>query len=175
MSAPHSAKEQDMANKSSKKQSTDRNPDPITGAPGSHPVGVGVGTAVGGAVTGAAAGAATGPVGAAAGAVVGGIVGGLAGKAVAESIDPTAEDAYWQENYRTRPYYQEGEEYDQYQPAYRYGWEAKSRYQDRGFEEIEPELEREWGSAQATSRLAWDRAKLATRDAWEHAQPRKPR
>src|SRR6266487_6871524 len=53
----------------------DSNPDPITGTPGSHPVGTGVGAAAGGSAAtyaGAAIGAAAGgPVGA----VVGGVVG----------------------------------------------------------------------------------------------------
>ena len=55
----------------------DRNPDPITNAPGAHPIGTGIGAA-GGAVTGAAAGSLAGPVGTAVGAVVGAVVGGLA-------------------------------------------------------------------------------------------------
>src|SRR5687767_122437 len=44
----------------------DANPDPITGEPGAHPVGV-AGGATGGAVTGAAIGALGGPVGSAVG------------------------------------------------------------------------------------------------------------
>jgi phage tail tape-measure protein len=67
----------------------DRNPDPITGEPGAHPVGTGVG-ATGGALAGAAIGAVGGPVGMAAGALVGAVTGGIVGKEVAESIDPTA-------------------------------------------------------------------------------------
>ena len=59
------------------KEPHDANRDPLTGAPGAHPVGVGLGTAAGGMAAGAAAGAVAGPVGAVAGAVVGGIVGGL--------------------------------------------------------------------------------------------------
>src|SRR6185312_12227812 len=82
----------------------DSNPDPITGAPGAHPVGAGVGAAVGGAAAGAAAGSVAGPVGTVAGAVIGGVAGGYAGKGIAESIDPTAEDAYWRENYANRSY-----------------------------------------------------------------------
>ena len=68
-------------------------------------MGVGVGTAVGGAAAGAAGGAMAGPVGTVAGAVIGGVAGGLAGKGIAESIDPTVEDAYWRENYANRSYY----------------------------------------------------------------------
>src|SRR5215213_11818884 len=80
-----------MASQHTQRESHDENRDPITGAPGSHPVGTGVGAAGGGAA-GAAVGAAIGagmsgpaaPVGAAIGAVVGAVAGGLAGKGAAE-------------------------------------------------------------------------------------------
>ena len=66
------------------------NLDPITGAPGAHPVGVGLGAAVGGIAAGAAAGTvAAGPLGTVVGAAVGAIAGGLGGKVVAEHFDPT--------------------------------------------------------------------------------------
>ena len=43
----------------------DENRDPITGAPGAHPVGTGIGAAAGGVAAGAAAGTvAAGPIGA---------------------------------------------------------------------------------------------------------------
>src|SRR3954470_6269521 len=90
----------------------DANRDPISGAPGAHPVGVGVGAAAGGAGTGAAVGTVAGPVGTAVGAAVGAVVGGLMGKGVAEGINPTVEDAYWRETYTTRSYYEQGRTYD---------------------------------------------------------------
>ena len=92
----------------------DENRDPITGAPGSHPIGTGVG-ATGGGVAGMAAGAAIGTavapgvgtvIGGVAGAVAGGVGGGYAGKAAAEAVNPTDETAYWRDNFRTRPYYE---------------------------------------------------------------------
>src|SRR3954470_12817572 len=105
----------------------DANPDPITGAPGAHPVGTGVGAASG-AVAGAALGGAVGgPVGAVVGAAVGGVAGGLAGKGVAEGVNPTAEDAYWRNNYSKRPY-AANRSYDDLAPAYRYGWESRGRH-----------------------------------------------
>ncbi len=88
-------------------EASDENRDPITDAPGAHPVGTGIGAAGGGAA-GAAIGAAGGPAGAAIGAAVGAVAGGLAGKGVAESIDPTAEEAYWRENHQSRPYVDRG-------------------------------------------------------------------
>jgi phage tail tape-measure protein len=78
------------------------NPDPITGEPGAHPVGVGAGTASG-ATAGAAIGATGGPAGAVIGGIVGGVAGGLTGKALAEVVNPTDEDAYWAEHYVDRP------------------------------------------------------------------------
>ena len=84
-------------------QAGSSNLDPITGEPGAHPVGTGVGAAAGGMAAGAAAGTVAGPVGTVIGAAVGAVVGGLAGKGVAESVDPTEHDAYWRENFTTRP------------------------------------------------------------------------
>lgn len=66
----------------------DRNPDPITGAPGSHAVGTGIGSGSG-AVTGAALGAIGGPVGAAIGGVAGAVVGAVVGHKAGEANDPT--------------------------------------------------------------------------------------
>jgi hypothetical protein len=154
----------------------DTNPDPITGAPGSHPVGTGVGAAGGGAAGTWAGAAIGGAVGGPVGAVVGGVIGavggavggGAAGKAVAEDVDPTVEGEYWSKNYTTRPYYQSGMSYENdYAPAYQHGWESRSRYTGRKFDEVEPKLKNDWESTKAKSRLGWDKAKMAVRDAWD--------
>ena len=79
-----------MENDNTRSLGTNR--DPITGAPGAHPVGVGLGAAAGGIAAGAAAGTlAAGPVGTVVGAAVGAVAGGLGGNAVAEHFDPTME------------------------------------------------------------------------------------
>ena len=145
----------------------DTNPDPITGEPGSHPVGTGLGAAVTGAAAGAAGGALGGPIGAVAGAAIGAVAGGYAGKAIEEQIDPTAEDAYWRENYRSRPYVESGSAYDAYRPAYEYGWESRNKYRGRRFDEIEPDLQRDWTTRRGQSNLGWEKAKQAARDAWD--------
>ena len=149
------------------RRDADANRDPITGAPGSHPVGTGVGAAVGGVAAGAAVGSVAGPIGTVIGAAVGAVAGGLAGKGIAESIDPTAEDAYWRENYRSRPYVDAGLGYDEFGPAYGFGVDAYRRYPGRRYDELEPELERGWDSARGSSSLTRDRARHATRDAWD--------
>jgi len=152
----------------------DDNRDPITGTPGSHPAGVAGGAFAGGAaggvagaaIAGAAAGSAAGPAGTVIGAAVGAVVGGLAGKAIAERINPTAEDAYWRENYTSRPYVASGTRYEDYQPAYRYGYERYPEYHGRSFDEVEPEMRQDWDRYKGDSRLTWDQAKHATRDAF---------
>jgi len=141
--------------------------DPITGAPGSHPVGTGLGAAAGGLAAGAAAGTVAGPVGTVVGAAVGAIAGGLAGKGIAEAIDPTAEDAYWRDSYSSRPYVESGSSYDDYGPAYRYGVDTYSNYVGREFDDVDAELGRGWNRVRGTSRLDWDRAKFAARDSWQ--------
>ncbi len=146
------------------------NRDPISGAPGAHPVGVGVGAAAGGMAAGAAVGTVAGPLGTAVGAAVGAIVGGLAGKGVAESIDPTIEDAYWRENYASRDYIAQGRSYSDYGPAYRYG---VNRYDpDRSFDDVEPELADNWMGVRGESTLGWGEASPAARDAWDRVHGR---
>ena len=148
----------------------DSNPDnldPITKEPGSHPVGTGIGSA-GGAATGAGVGAVVaGPIGAVIGGVVGAVVGGAAGHAAGEAVNPTLEREFWSRNFQSRPYYKSGKPYSEYEPAYRFGWESAGRedYAGKKFDEVEPELLREWtGSAGATD--PWTDARDATHDAW---------
>lgn len=147
--------------------------DPITKAPDFHPVGTGVGAAAGGVAAGAAvvaagaaAGTVAGPVGTLVGAAVGAVIGGLAGKAAAHRIDSDAEDAYWQENYRSRSYVGTDAAYDDYRPAYRYGVQSYGNYPGRPFEEVDTELGQKWDSARGNSKLPWDDARHAVRDSW---------
>ena len=147
----------------------DLNRDPISGTPGAHPVGTGVGAAAGG-VAGAAAGAVGGPVGMVAGGVVGAVIGGLAGKGVAEGVNPTEQDAYWRDQYSRETYYVKDHTFDDYAPAYRTGYEARGRYPGKRFEDVETDLERDYGTARGTSRLGWDKAKVATRAAWDRVE-----
>ncbi|HAZ46093.1 MAG TPA: hypothetical protein DDW76_12125 [Cyanobacteria bacterium UBA11369] len=150
----------------------DANRDPISGETGAHPVGTGIGAAGAGAVGAAIGGAIGGPVGAAIGIAVGAFAGGLAGKSVAETIDPTEEDAYWRDNYTSEPYVEPGVGYDDYAPAYRTGYDAFPRYYGTGknYDEIEPELQREYETNRGNSNLTWEKAKHATRAAWDKVE-----
>lgn len=147
----------------------DANRDPITGAPGAHPVGTGLGSAAG-AVAGAAVGSVAGPVGAVVGGAVGAIAGGLGGKAAGEAVNPTAEDAYWREAYGSEPYYNRDYGYDDYQPAYRTGYENRAKYAGRSFDEAETDLRADYDRTKGNSRLAWDDARIAVKAAWQRLE-----
>ena len=136
------------------------NRDPITKEPGSHPVGTGLGSA-GGAAAGAAIGALGGPIGFLIGGAIGAIAGGAAGHTAGEAVDPTGETEYW------RTHHTSGD-FDDYAPAYQYGWESRARHRDRQWDNrMETELAAGWDKVKGKSKLTWDKAKLATRNAWD--------
>ena len=153
------------------KAQRDRNEDPVTGAPGSHPVASGVGAAAGALAGVGAGGVVGGPVGAAVGAVVGGIIGGLGGKAAGEAIDPTEEEAYWQSNHASQPYGAEGS-YEDYHHAYRAGYEGYARHAHRDvrFAEVESDIRSDYEQRKAP--LAWEKARPATLSAFSRAYSR---
>src|SRR5690606_24982913 len=148
----------------------DLNRDPITGAPGSHPVGVGVG-GTGGAVAGAAVGSLLGPIGTLIGGAVGALAGAAAGKGVAERLDPTGEAEYWRVEYANRPYTDQSFDYDSdYAPAYRYGLTVREQYGSRVWDDtLEAQARLGWESAKDSSRLSWDQAREAVRDAFDRS------
>ena len=149
-------------------ENKDMNRDPISNAPGAHPVGVGVG-GVGGAAVGAGIGALFGPIGMLIGGAVGTIAGAAAGKGVAEGIDPTGETEYWRDEYKNRPYADAQYTYDNdYAPAYAYGTTARSQYAGRAWDDsLENDIRSGWENAKDKSRLGWEQAKGAVRDAFD--------
>lgn len=145
-------------NLTNKQNGTDVNHDPFTGTTGAYPVGAGVGAA-GGAAAAAAVGL-----------VAGAVVGGLEGKGVAQKMDPAVEDAYWKHHYSKRKYVERNAPYTAYQPAFRIGYEGRSRYPGKQFEEVETDLQRAYDTSKGNSTLSWDKAKRATRDAWNRVE-----
>jgi len=150
-------------------QDRDMNRDPISDAPGSHPVGVGVG-GVGGAAAGAVIGALAGPIGMLVGGAAGTIAGAAAGKRVAERVDPTGEAEYWRGEYENRPYVDRKYGYDDYAPAYAYGNNVREQYIGRNWDEsLENDVRAGWEKAKDKSQLTWEQAKGAVRDAFDRS------
>lgn len=151
-------------------ETRDMNRDPITGEPGSHPVGTGVGAA-GGAAAGAVVGSVFGPIGTLVGGAIGAVAGGAAGHTVAENVDPTGEADYWRGEYANRPYYNSTYDYDDdYAPAYAYGNTVRSEYAGRQWDDsLESDIKQGWEKTKAKSRLTWEQAKDAVRDAFDRS------
>jgi hypothetical protein len=102
--------------------------------------------------------------------IAGAVIGGLAGKGIAEKIDPTVESAYWKENYTSRPYAGGEAKWDDYEPAYRTGYEGYGRYQGRRFDDVETDLRTDYERNRGRSSMQWDKARHAARDAWDRVE-----
>lgn len=155
------------------------NRDPLTDEKGAHPLGAGLGAFAGGTTglagsvaTGAALGIGGGPVGILAGAAIGGVVGGLLGKGLAEMLLPTEEDTFWRREFREQQYYEAQRSYEDYEPAYRLGYQARLRAPQYSFEDLEAELEREYAAIRREGSPDWEVARSAARGAWERADLR---
>jgi hypothetical protein len=111
-------------------------------------------------------------VGALVGGTVGAVAGATAGHATGEAVNPTVEEGYWRENFKTRPYFRPGRTYADYHPGYRYGWESASRsdYAGKRFEDVESDLERGWDKARGTASSVWIESRDAARDAWNRVR-----
>jgi hypothetical protein len=143
----------------------ERNADPLTNAPGSHPIETGIGAAVAGAATGMALGAVAGPVAAAVGVAAGAVAGGYAGKGIGEMIDPTTEDTWLRDNFESRPYVAKGDKYEDFHPAYRYGALAEAKYGDAGIDLMDKQLQSDWEASKENT-MPWTKAKGAVKDAY---------
>lgn len=144
-----------------KREDRDANRDPLTGSPGSHPVGVGVGAA-GGAAAGAAAGTIAGPAGAILGAAVGAVAGAMVGKVAAEAIDPTVEEAYWKEHYATEPYYKPSSS-GNYAAVFRAGFERRTRHLARRIEDLNRDLEKDNSRNRVENGPLWENRREESR------------
>lgn len=105
-----------------------------------------------------------------AGSAIGAVVGGLAGKSVAESIDPTNEDGYWQKNHGGQHFASHGS-YERYSGAYRTGYEGVGRHGlDKSYDEVESDLKAAYEQTRDKAGLTWDHARHAARAAFERAR-----
>jgi uncharacterized protein (TIGR02284 family) len=85
-------------------------------------------------------------------------------------VSSNLEQDFWRTNYQHRPYVEPGVSYEEYAPAYRYGWEAYTTHAGMGrtFEELEPDLQSRWENYRGKSKLSWEKARHAVKDAWTH-------
>jgi hypothetical protein len=146
-----------------------RNPDPITDAPGSHPIEAGIGAAVAGAASGLAVGVVAGPLAAAVGAAVGAVAGGFLGKGVGEMIDPTTEDNWLRDHFESFNYPEDDETFETYEPAYRYGGQVEAKYGDAGWDAIVDDVENDWAQSEGYPGMKWPKARPAVKNSYERS------
>lgn len=90
--------------------------------------------------------------------------------------DPAAEHAYWKEHFHQLPSVPATATYEQYAPAFEYGWESRGGCctappaERPSFESAENELRSRWQERPAAAELSWDLARDAVRAAWERVE-----
>lgn len=82
-----------------------------------------------------------------------------------------AEARHFRLNFASRPYARRDAWFEDFEPAYRLGCDARHRFEGMSFEEIEPQLEAEWYSTQPSMALTWQQVSNAARDAWDYFAP----
>lgn len=77
------------------------------------------------------------------------------------------EDNYWRENFATRPY-AAGRAYEEFRPAYQYGYESGLHHMGRGWGDVEIDLRTGWDKfeGKGPGGAAWENVKDAVKDAW---------
>lgn len=121
---------------------------------------------LGGALLGAVGYLAGGPAGLVIGVVAGVAAGALLGNRMAVAADPDDSAARFEEFYRSMAYYQPGMEWEDYQPAYRYGLETWRTRGAQPFTSAEPEMGARWLKVRGRSRLTWGQARGPVEHVW---------
>lgn len=87
-------------------------------------------------------------------------------------VDPVVEATYWRKNHASRPFAIATYTYEEFAPAYQYGWESfdTPAHHGKSFESFEGELAKGWDAAKGTSRLGWEHAKAAAQEAWDRVK-----
>jgi hypothetical protein len=83
------------------------------------------------------------------------------------------EEAWWRDNFRSRPYVREDRDFDHYLAAFRYGWEQAHRHDPGlGWSGVESDMMYGWNDSphRAKDFSAWEEMKEAVRDAWQRVR-----
>lgn len=76
-------------------------------------------------------------------------------------------DRYFESRFDQIDYREDGETFEDYRPAYRYGVSARTRIGDRQWDDaLDEELRRDWERHRGSSKLTWERARNGVREAF---------
>ena len=87
---------------------------------------------------------------------------------MAEYITWDHEDLWWRGAFPSRPY-SPGHKYEDFRPAYRYGYESGMRHEGRSWEDVKENLRTGWDrfEGRGPGGAAWENIEDAVRDAWD--------
>jgi len=99
------------------------------------------------------------------------------GKTGQDRMNLDKETAYWREQHSKQPY-AKNYSYEQFEHAYRTGYNSFLKYPGKKFEEVEDSLASDYDEAKPTSALPWDTVRPAVSSVWERMtgvlSPREP-
>lgn len=77
------------------------------------------------------------------------------------------EDRWWRDNFSSRPY-ATGRTYEEFRPAYQYGFESGQHHLGRKWDDVESDLKTGWEKFEGRRGAGgtWESVKQAVRDAW---------
>ena len=79
---------------------------------------------------------------------------------------PQKEADYWREQHSKQPY-AKNYSYDQFEHAYRAGYETFFKHPGQRFDEVEESVAADYGQAKPASALPWDTVRPAANAVWD--------
>ena len=92
--------------------------------------------------------------------------GGKSNQSGSGRVDPEKEVAYWREQHPKQPY-AKNYSYEQFEHAYRTGYDTFFRYPGKTFDEVEESVAADYEEAKPGSALPWDTVRPAANAVWE--------
>jgi hypothetical protein len=81
-------------------------------------------------------------------------------------VDPEKEAAYWREQHPKQPY-AKNYSYDQFEHAYRTGYNSFFKYPGKTFDEVEDDVALGYEKEKPGSALPWDTVRPAVNSVWD--------
>lgn len=77
------------------------------------------------------------------------------------------ENRWWEQNFSSRPY-AAGRKYEEFRPAYQYGYESGRHHMGRTWKDVEADLRTGWDKfeGKGPGGATWENIKDAVKDAW---------
>jgi hypothetical protein len=95
----------------------------------------------------------------------------ITGKGMLDSADY---NRHFADSFKDSSFFRPGSEWQDYEPAYQYGYQSFDRHRGRRFEEVEPELAQAWNTTRRGSKLGWAEAREAVREGWHYLERDRP-